>query len=75
MSGEEALEKQLEEMRQSDNLFDLKSAVHEKLTAHYFKHLCKINGQNPMTLDRQDPAKAEELYKKVGEHMKRFFGE
>ena len=69
MSGEQALEEQLEELRQVDNLFDLKCAVHNKLTAHYFK------GQNPMMLDRQDPAKAEELYKKVGEHMKRFFGE
>tara|TARA_R100001510_G_C7601312_1_gene167792 strand:+ start:621 stop:830 length:210 start_codon:yes stop_codon:yes gene_type:complete len=69
MSGEQALEKQLEELRQSDNLFDLKCAVHDKLTEYYFK------GQNPMMLDRQDPAKAEELYKKVGEHMKRFFGE
>ena len=69
MSGEQALEKQLEELRQSDNLFDLKCAVHDKLTEYYFK------GQNPMMLDRQDPAQAEELYKKVGEHMKRFFGE
>ena len=69
MSGEQALEEQLEELRQSDNLFDLKCAVHDKLTEYYFK------GQNPMMLDRQDPAKAEELYKKVGEHMKRFFGE
>ena len=69
MSGEQALEEQLEELRQSDNLFDLKCAVHDKLTEYYFK------GQNPMILDRQDPAKAEELYKKVGEHMKRFFGE
>ena len=69
MSGEQALEEQLEELRQSDNLFDVKCAVHNKLTEYYFK------GQNPMMLDRQDPAKAEELYKKVGEHMKRFFGE
>ncbi len=69
MSGEEALEKQIEEMRQSDNLYDVKCAVHNKLTEHYFK------GQIPMVLAEQNPEKVEELYKKVGEHMTRIFGE
>tara|TARA_S200002703_G_scaffold153320_1_gene154785 strand:+ start:288 stop:497 length:210 start_codon:yes stop_codon:yes gene_type:complete len=69
MTGEEALEKQLEELRQVDKLTDLKCAVHDRLVDYYFED------QSPMVLDRQDPAKAEDLYKKVGEHMKRFFGE
>ena len=69
MTGEEALEKQIEEMRQSDNLFDVKCAVHAKLTEHYFE------GQIPMVLAEQNPEKVEELYKKVGEHMTRIFGE
>ena len=69
--GLEVLQKQINEARSQDDLFDLKCSVHDELMNHYF-------GDRVPMLMMDDPDQRDEcadLMNKIGACMTKIFGE